>query len=68
MVVPGCGGLTLAECQLMREAALLLSSSRGQGSENIMKGSLVEISHQLLPWAKQTRLGEIIFQEYGNEK
>ena len=36
-------GLTLAGCQVPTNAALSLSSSAGQGGENIMKGSWVEI-------------------------
>ena len=39
----GCGGLTLAGCQVPTKAALSLHSSAGQGRENITKGSWVEI-------------------------
>ena len=38
-----CGGLTLAGYQVPTKAALSLPSSAGQGRENIMKGSWVEI-------------------------
>jgi len=38
-----CGGLTLAEHQVPTKTALSLPSTAGQGRENIMKGSRVEI-------------------------
>ena len=38
-----CGGLTLAGHQVPTKAALSLTSSAGQGRENITKGSWVEI-------------------------
>ena len=42
-VFVGCGGLTLAGCQVPTKAALSLPSTAGQGRENIMKGLWVEI-------------------------
>ena len=39
----GCGGLTLAGHEVPTKAALSLSSSTGQGTENITKGSWVKI-------------------------
>ena len=41
--VNSCGGLTVAGRQVPTKAALSLPSSAGQGRENEMKGSWVEI-------------------------
>ena len=43
VVVPSCGGLTLAGCQVPTKATLSLPSSTGQGRENKTKGLWVEI-------------------------
>lgn len=42
----GVGGLTLAACQVLTKAALSISSTTGQGRENISKGSWAGIKAQ----------------------